>query len=178
MRTYRVLALLMALLPFSAIADPGSDVRAVRQEIAATRIDRALDLSQDQARSLLPILQSAKADLATRRAAAQTTLLAALTQARDEMKASGVVSDTTRQALAAARKTAWSGMRQEAQVLRQQVMQILTPAQVQALQQGHAGAEQQGGRGAWRAGPRHGKQFVVRALTSDAFLALLQARAA
>ena len=61
MRNYRLMALLMAFLPLSAFADPGSDLRTMRQEIVAIKIDRALNLSRDQARTLLPILQSAAA---------------------------------------------------------------------------------------------------------------------
>jgi hypothetical protein len=70
-------------------------------------------------------------------------------------------------------------MQQQNQLLRQQVTQVLTPEQVQALRQarfgmGPAWSNSQKGKGR---GAAH-RMASMRTLTSDAFLALLQARAA
>jgi hypothetical protein len=179
MRSNRMMVVTLALLPLSAVAAPAGDVRGIRQEIAALQIDRAMNLSQDQARALLPFLQGAATDADTRLSASRAQLVAALAQARDELRAGGAVTDATRQALAAARKDAWSGMRQQGQALRQQVMQILTPEQVQALRQAHLGIGPAAGQA--MNGKAHGagrRLLFMRTLTSDAFLALLQARAA
>jgi hypothetical protein len=179
MRPNRMMVMTLALLPVSAFATPAGDVRAIRQEIAALQIDRAMNLSQNQARALLPVLQGAATDADTRLSASRATLVAALTQARDELRAGGAVTDATHQALAAAQKEGWSGMRQQGQALRQQVMQILTPEQVQALRQAQLGIGPAAG------GPVKGKAhgagrrlLFMGTFTSDAFLALLQARAA
>jgi hypothetical protein len=179
MRFNRMLAITLALLPLSALAASGDGIHALRQEIAALQADRALNLTADQARTLLPILQGAAADAQSRRAATKSALTAALTQARDDLRAGGAISPATQQALVAARKDAWSGMQQQNQLLRQQVTQVLTPEQVQALRQarfgmGPAWSNSQKGKGR---GAAH-RMASMRTLTSDAFLALLQARAA
>ena len=177
MRAHRVTAVLLAALPLAARADPASELRAIRQELVALELDRALDLSPDQARALLPILQSAAADQAARRATAQAALLSAMTRARDELRSEGAVSDRARQALATAREAAWGGVLLKAQALRQQVAQILRRDQVGVMRRALAEA-QKTGRASWRKGTSASTQLVVRALTSEAFLALLQARAA
>jgi hypothetical protein len=69
-------------------------------------------------------------------------------------------------------------MREEAQRVRQEIAQILSPDQLQALREAHVRADAAGGRGARRTGHRAGGPFLVRALTSDAFLALLRTRGA
>jgi Skp family chaperone for outer membrane proteins len=86
---------------------PPPEVVALRTEIAALELDRALALTPEQARSLLPLLQKGAAEAQSLRARleqADPALLAALTRARDELRAGGPVSDASRQAIAAARK--------------------------------------------------------------------------
>jgi Spy/CpxP family protein refolding chaperone len=187
----KTLAFALALLPaFAALAAAPTDVRALRQEIAALELDHALQLSATQAKALLPVLQTASAQIQAfkaQRQAANPALVAALTQARDELRATGTVSDATRQAVKAARGDSFAGAHEQMQSLRQQIHAILTPEQIQALRTAHLGV---GGPGAAPdAGPMaephrghggHGfmKQMaVLHTLTSAPFLALVQARA-
>jgi hypothetical protein len=179
MTTYRKLALVLALLPLTALAAPSSDLAAMRQQVVALKIDHALNLNQAQAQALLPVLQAAAADLSAQRTASQAARLAALTQARDELVAGGSVSAATQQALASARQTSRSGMKQSMQSLRQQVTSIISADQLAAVHQAFESATSAAGRNGWRgtkgAGRSHG--LFLRALTSDAFLTLLKARA-
>jgi hypothetical protein len=150
--------------PFS----PPPEVVALRTEIAALELDRALALTPEQARSLLPLLQKGAAEAQSLRARlerADPALLAALTRARDELRAGGPVSDASRQAIAAARKGEFGEARGAFQDLRKQALAILTPAQVEALRTVRLGRDP--GR----------RLAMARVLTSDAFLALVQDRA-
>jgi hypothetical protein len=182
MRLKALLFVLGSLPGFAAFAAPDPTILALRQEIAALRIDHALNLTRDQAVALLPILRDAASQAKARRDAferAKPALVAALTQARDELRSSGSISDSTRQALSAARGS-WKG---DAPRLRTQLGQILTPDQLAALRAMRPGAAQaQPGDGATggRARGRHGlaRRFLAyRALTSEPFLALVQSRA-
>jgi hypothetical protein len=177
MQTRRILAALVAFLPLAAVALPSDATREMGQEIVAIKVDRALGVSQAQAQALLPLLQAGAASLASLRAANQAAQLAAMTKARDELVASGTVSDATKQELAAARRSSRSGIAQAAQALRQQVEQILTPAQIQAARQSlvRTTSAVSDGRGPGRRGA--GQGHLVFALTASPFLKLLQARA-
>jgi hypothetical protein len=133
--------LLLAILPFSsamAATDASSpDVHGVQQEIAAIQLDRALNLTHAQAVTLLPILKDAASKAAAQKAAfesAKPQLLTALTQARDELRSSGTISDATKQALAAAHPAPQPGTMAAMKDLRAKIDQVLTPAQQQALQ--------------------------------------------
>jgi len=170
-----VAALLVALAvpaqarPFT----PPEEIVALRTEVAALELDRALALTPDQARTLLPLLQKGAADAKALRARMETAdpaLVSALTRARDELRAGSPVSESTRQAIAAARRAEFGGARGEFQALRKQAMAVLTPAQVEAMK-----TDGSPGRGRGH-GP--GRRMVMaRVVTSDAFLALVQGRA-
>jgi hypothetical protein len=168
-RTVAAAVLLAAALPASARPfSPPPEVVALRTEIAALELDRALALTPDQARSLLPLLQKGAVEAQAKRARleqADPALLAALTRARDELRAGGPVSDASRQAIAAARKGEFGEAPVAFQDLRKQALAILTPAQVEALRTVRLGRDP--GR----------RLAMARVLTSDAFLALVQDRA-
>ncbi len=175
-----------ALVPAGALAAPSDQVHALRQELAALQLDHALNLTQQQAQALLPLLRGAKAKVEERKAqwaASEPAVAAALTQAIADVKASGAVSDATLQALQFARGGSPGTLRQDMASFRQQARQILTAEQLQALRSAKlgirpgpspAGATWARGRG----GPHPGRRFrVVHTLLSDPFVALVQARA-
>jgi hypothetical protein len=179
--------LLLAAAPAAARPlAPSPEVAALRTEIAALQVDHALALTPDQARALLPVLQQAAAQVQAFRARVEGThpaLVAALTRARDELRAGGPVSPEAAQAIRDARRSGMAPDRDAGKALRAQALAILTPAQQQALQSvplgagpGFAGgkANQDG------AGPGRGvgrRLVMLGVLTSDPFLALVAARA-
>jgi hypothetical protein len=183
----RSVILASLLLPAAALATPTDPVHLLRQEVAALQIDHALDLTQQQARTLLPLLQTARERvqaLRTQREAARPALVAALTQAVADLKATGAVSPSTQLAIEAARGSAPGEARQELKAIFQQARQVLTPAQVQALRSTKLGIQppqlDEGHEVAWRKDGQHpGRRFVMmHVLLSDAFVALVQSRAA
>jgi hypothetical protein len=167
---------------------PSPEVAALREEIAALQVDRALALTAEQARALLPVLRSAAEQVKAFRARVESpdpALVAALTRARDELRAGGAISDGTRQAIRDARRAPVAEGRAEARKLRTQALAILTPDQLKALRSVDLGV------GGWRrgfprgedaagAGPGRGpgrRLLLLGVLTSDPFLSLLEARA-
>jgi hypothetical protein len=182
----RALVLAVALFPAAALGVPTDQVQALRQEVAALQIDHTLNLTQQQAKTLLPILQEARAKvqaLKAQHAASEPAVVAALTQAVADLKASGAVSAATVQAMQAARGAALGAARQDFKALFEQAKQALTPAQVQALKSAKIGvfsmAPDAGPDQAWRKQGRHpgARFFMMSALLSDSFVALVQARA-
>jgi len=190
-----LLPFLAVLLPLAALparaATPQEEVRALRQEIAALQVDHALNLTPAQAGALLPLLEQGAAYAREARAvreAATPSLVAALVRARDELRATGSVSDATRQALAAARGPG-AALRPELQALRARVKAILSPEQLQALRSAPLWIGPGPGAGGAMAGPgpgsgpgrgAHGpprRGLVARVLVSDPFVALVRARA-
>ena len=186
--------LLLATAPASARPlAPSPEVAALRAEIAALQVDRALALTPDQARALLPVLRQAAAQVQAFRARVESpdpALVAALTRARDELRAGGTVSESTQEAMRDARQAGMASRRGEGQALRTQVLAILTPAQLQALKAvrlgigpGPRGPGGPGGPDGDEAGPgagpgRGGRRLVLLGvLTSDPFLSLVEARA-
>ncbi len=98
----RALILAGLLVPAAALAAPADPLRDLRLEVAALQIDHALDLSPKQAQALLPVLEEARASAAAlkaRREAALPAVEAALRQAIADLKANGVVSAATVQAM-------------------------------------------------------------------------------
>jgi hypothetical protein len=195
-QTVAAALLLAAALPAHARpAAPSPEVGALREEIGALQVDRALALTPEQARALLPILRKAADGAKALRARIESpdpALVAALTRARDELRAGGEITDATRQAIRDAQRAGMAGRRDEFQGLRKEALAVLTPAQVQALRNVRLGAgpgfpgapglgpeadapEGGRGRGAMAGGVR--RLVLARVLTSDAFLALLEARA-
>jgi len=175
------------LVPAGALAAPTDQVRALRQQVAALQLDHALNLTQQQAQALLPLLQDLQgkvAALKAQRAAAEPALVAALTQAVADLKASGTVSDSTIQAVQAAKGGTRGALRQDVTSFWQQAGQIFTADQSQALKTVKLGV---GGPGTAAAGvdSAHGKGrhpfarrfHVMHVLLSDTFVSLVQARA-
>jgi hypothetical protein len=165
---------------------PSPEVAALRTEIAALQVDHALALDPAQARALLPVLQQAAAQVQAFRArveAADPALVAALTRARDELRAGGAVSPGTAQAIRDVRRSGVAPDPQAGKALRAQAVAILTPAQLQALESVPLGAGPgfPGGKAKMDgAGPGRGagrRLLMLGVLTSDPFLALVEARA-
>jgi hypothetical protein len=196
-RTAFAALLLLAATPVSARPlAPSPEVAALRGEIAALQVDRALALTPDQARALLPVLRQAASQVQAFRARIESpdpALVAALTRARDELRAGGSLSESTQQSISEARQAGMAERRGEGQALRKQALAILTPAQLQALKGvrlgvgpgpglpgGPGGPGAPGGdAGSPGAGPgRGGRRLVLLGvLTSDPFLSLVEARA-
>ncbi len=178
----RPLLLASLLLPLSAMAAPSSEVRTLQQQIAALQIDHALNLTQQQAQALLPLLQNAKGQIQAfqaRRTAAEPALVAALTQVVSDVKTTGAISDASAQAVNAARPSP-GALRDDMRSVWQQVRQILTPEQLQALKSTQLGVPRTGTSTAQQGGPgpRFGRRFrLVHTVLSDAFISLVQARA-
>jgi hypothetical protein len=183
----RSVILVALLLPAAALATPTDPVHLLRQEVAALQIDHALDLTQQQARALLPMLQTARERVQALRAQREATrpaLVAALTQAVADLKTTGVVSPSTQQAMEAAQGVAPGEARQDLKAIFQQARQVLTPAQIQALRSAKLGIQpppmDEGHEVArTKDGPHPGRRFLMmQVLLSDSFVALVQARAA
>ncbi len=174
----RIWMVVAALLPLGARAAPSSEVSSLRQQVVALQLDHALNLTQQQAQALLPVLQDAKSQLQAfqeQRAAARPALVAALNQAVSDLRTAGAISDGTAQAIASARgapgnlRSTW-----------QQARQILTADQLKALRTVRLGIHPAstaaaGGRGNRPQMARRG--WAMRTLLSDPFVALVQARA-
>jgi hypothetical protein len=183
----RLALLVWALVPASGLAAPTDQVHALRQQIAALQLDHALNLTQLQAKELLPLLQDMKGKvsaLKAERASAEPALVAALTQAVADLKANGAVSDSTVTTVQAARGGSGAG-RQDMASSWQQAKQVLTAEQLQTLKTARlgigrpavadAGASATHGNGQQQ---HFGRRFrVMRALLSDDFVSLVQARA-
>jgi hypothetical protein len=181
----RIVLLACAWIPVGALAAP-TEVHALRQEVAALQLDHTLNLTQQQAQALLPLIQDAKAKVQasrTQRASAQPALVAALTQAVADLKANGDVSAATLESVRAARGGSPGTLRQDVASFWQQARQVLTADQLRALRSAKLGIHPtqpnasarstQGDRG------RHfARRFgASRILLSDAFVSLVQARA-
>jgi Tfp pilus assembly protein PilV len=182
----RVVLVACALVPAGALAASTDQVHALRQEVAALQLDHALNLTQQQAQTLLPLLQDAQAKvqgLKAQRASSQPALVAALTQAVADLKANGTISDATLQALKAARGGSPGALRQDMASFWQQAKQLLTADQLQALRSvklgSHPTTSNAAGNSTWRKEGHHlARHFrVMHTLLSDAFVALVQARA-
>lgn len=175
--------LVAAFLPAAALAATNPETQGLRQQIAALQIDHALNLSQQQAQAVLPLLQNAKAQVQAfeaQRAAAQPALDAALTQAVSDLKSTGTIAASTAKSVEAARPSMQT-LRQDLRSTWQQVRQILTPAQLSALRSAQLGIPRSDGDSGShvRDHPEFARRFgMMRAVLSDSFLSLVQARAA
>lgn len=188
--------------PGPLAADP--ELQRLRQEIAAAKLDRLLDLNRDQARQLLPLLKEGQALLEQARAEQakrKPQVAAALTQIRDEIRTNGVASEAAMSALKQARG---DGQRKEIHVkmraLREKARAITTPDQIARLAQfdprpagrhleadesGYGGPDQGPGAGpGHRRGMRHGgpmggrhQRHAMATVVSPEFIALVEARA-
>ena len=112
---------------------PSSEVLALRQEIAAIKLDLALALSAEQARAIHAIAlqaQARKDAIEAEKESRESLLIAAMTAARDDLKRDGKVSEATAQKLLQARgKSDFRAIHEEFESMRAQVDAILTDAQ-------------------------------------------------
>jgi hypothetical protein len=139
--------LLAVLLPSSALAAAASvrearelEIRKLNQEIAATRLDRTLDLSRDEARTLLPVLgevlQMRDRLKAEREKRNPDDIIKALTAVRDEVVRTGAVTDATRMALLEARREAnFKDVREKVRALLVKFRAVLSPEQMARLEE-------------------------------------------
>jgi len=103
------LLLLAILVPASAPAQAKSispEIRQLRNEIAAIKLDRVLNLTRDQVRALVPLLKQTsqlRDQLRAEQEKRKPEILQALTAVRDDLAKSGVVSEASRKALEQAR---------------------------------------------------------------------------
>jgi len=169
------------IVPFGALAAPNSQLAQLRQQVAALQVDHALNLTQPQAQSLLPLLQNAQTQIQAfkaQRAAAEPALATALTQAVTDLQATGTISATTAQAVNAARPS-FASLRAELKSTWQQARQILTADQLQALKNVSLGVPPPASatpENPRRAGFAH-RFRVMHTILSSAFISLVQARA-
>jgi hypothetical protein len=179
LRMARWVVMVASALPLSAFAAPDPQLMALRQQVAALQVDHALNLTQQQAQAMLPLLQNAKAKVQAfqaQRQAAQPALIAGLTQAVTDLKSSGSISPATTAAVNTARptlSTTGAGLRSTWQ----QAKQVLTTEQLQALSAVQLGVPSDGTTPTPK---RHGfqRQFqMMHVLVSDSFISLVQARA-
>ena len=149
------------------------------------RLDHALNLTQQQAQALLPEIQNAKVKVEafkSQMAASEPARVAALTQAVADLKATGTVSDSTVEAIQAARPGSAGTLRQDMKSFWQQAKQVLTADQIQELKTVKLGVGQPSSSMAANTSERGGhkpfaRRFVMRTLLSDDFVSLVQARA-
>jgi len=176
-KSYILSSCLASLLAASVVlAQPDPQIQSLHQEIAALELDHALNLTPAQARTLLPLLReraAAQKQHAAQRETQKGALVAALTKKRDELRATGTVSPQTAEAL----RQFHAGMApQEGKAFREQLHATLTPEQREAVKnlKGPGGrGDQEGEHG----GKGRGMFMRHRAMTSDAFVALVEARA-
>jgi len=174
-----VILAVAAFIPALTFAASTNQIRPLQQQIAALQLDHALNLTQQQAQALLPLLQSAKTQLQalkTQWTSSEPALVAALTQAVSDLKANGTISVSTVQAVQAARTGTPGVFRQDIKSFWQQAKQVFNASQLQALKTAPLGVVQPVASGS---GHKHfARRFrVMRTLLSDTFLSLTQARA-
>jgi hypothetical protein len=199
------LALLLAVLtPALALAagaqrpsqGPESELHKLRDEIAAAKLDRLLNLSREQARQVLPLLKEAQGihdQLKAEHEKRRPEIARALVLVRDDILRVGQVSDASRKALLDARgDTALKDVREKMRGLHQRVRDALTPEQRERMHEFNPRPidgdrdEEMGGRGF--GGGHHGKgdgrgegmghkRNALKTSVSLEFLALTEARA-
>ncbi|HTP24382.1 MAG TPA: hypothetical protein VMK12_01830 [Anaeromyxobacteraceae bacterium] len=187
----RMMILVCALTPVCAMAQPqaSGQLHALHSQIAALQLDHALNLTQQQAQAMLPLLQSAQTKIQaakTNWTSAQPGLVAALTQAVTDLKTTGTISASTVQAVQAARPARGGTLRQDLKSLWQQAKQLLTADQIQALKTvklgvGHPEGDASDAGTSSDHGEAHrhfGRHFrLMHTVLSSDFESLVQARA-
>ncbi len=132
------LALLPALVLVPALAlaqarSLSSEVRKLREEIAAIKLDRTLDLSKDQAQQLLPLLKETAAlrdQLRAEQQKREPEIVKALAAVRDDLAKAGAVSEASRKALQAARGEAtMDAVRAKLRAVHERLGAVLKPDQ-------------------------------------------------
>jgi hypothetical protein len=170
-------------LPALALASPPKDeVMALHQEIAALKLDRALNLTQAQARALLPLLRERAAafeQMKAQREQNRPAMIAALTRARDELRSTGAISSQTEELL---RQTRGEPPHAQMKQFREKVMQVLTPEQLEAAKnlrlEALAARPEPGGFGGREHEEHFGKMGLLHHVAfSETFVGLVESRA-
>lgn len=180
-------------------ADP--EIQKLHREIAAAKLDRALNLTHDQAGALLPLLKEAQklhGELRADHERRRPEVIRALTTVRDEITRTGTVSEASRKALLDARGVGThKETREKMKALHEKAKQLLTPEQKSRMRDLNVRpiddlGELAGGSGPEddkESGPHHGPpggrgphlnrrhRMVLMIATSPEFVALVEARA-
>gem|GEM_PF-1421462 len=114
-----------------------SEIRALRQEIAALKLDKALNLTAEQAKTIQGIREKAlkrKAEIESEKKKREPNLIKAMTAVRDELKKTGTVSPEAERNLRLARgEIDFRELEKEFGALLAEVMGVLTDEQRAAL---------------------------------------------
>jgi len=193
-------ALAFAAAPAKPGGGPDAELHKLREEIAAAKLDRLLNLSREQARQALPLVkevQQIKDQLKAEHERRRPEIAKALTAVRDDILRAGQVSDASRKGLQDARgDSALKDVREKMRGVHQKIREILTPEQRERMrefnprpldtdrEEGAGGGGGFGGGGHHGNGEGHGgegmgakRHAAFKAATSPEFLSLLEARA-
>ncbi len=187
-----VLAVLLPAATFAAAPGPGMgragtpdpEIQKLHKEIAAAKLDRTLNLTKDQARTLLPLLKEAAAlreQIKGQREARRADVIRALTAVRDDIQKTGVASEASQRALDEARNGKVKELREKKRAINQKIREVLTPEQREKLQEFNPRPVERAGKGGFGgrdedAGGKPGRK-ALRVAASPEFLTLLEARA-
>ena len=190
-------ALALAAGAAKPVQGPEAELHKLREEIAAAKLDRLLNLSREQARQVLPLLKEAQGihdQLKAEHEKRRPEIARALTLVRDDILRVGQVSDASRKALQDARgESALKDVREKMKGVHQKVRDLLTPEQRERMREFNPRPldtdkdEEMGGRG-FGGGEQHGrgeghgegmghKRHALKTAVSPEFLALTEARA-
>ncbi len=165
---------------------PTPPVWALRRQLAALELDRALDLGEAQAQALLPVLESVRSEveaLEAERAAAEPALAAALAQGIEEVILKGAISGATRAAMRAAAGGFPAALRRRLEAFWRAAPRVLTPEQlfvVGTWRTGGAALAEPGPIPCWSRPDREpflGGSRALRIMLSDPFVSLVRWRA-
>jgi hypothetical protein len=181
------LMLLAILVPTAAIAGTTSpaksgedELKTLRREIAAAKLDRQLDLSRDQARAMLPVLKEAvqlKGQMRAEHERRRPEIARALSSVRDDYLRVGQVSDADRKGLQEARgDSALKDTKEQMRGLRQRIRGMLTPDQKARLREFDA-SPLDGGRRHFQDERGERRARPMKTLLSAEFAGLVEGRA-
>lgn len=123
--------------PGGGACDLPSEVLALRQEIAAIKLDMLLDLTAEQAKAIHPLAKKAQARKSAidgEKKKREPAFIAAMVDARDDLKRDGKVSEATAQKLREAKgQVDFRAIHEEFEAMRVQVEAILTDEQKAAF---------------------------------------------
>ena len=115
-----------------------SEIRALRQEIAALKLDKVLNLTADQAKKIQAIREKAmkrKAEIEREKKKREPNFIKAMTAVRDELKKTGTVSPETERALRLARgEIDFRELEAEFTSLLSEALEVLTEEQRASLE--------------------------------------------
>ncbi|MGC4122549.1 MAG: hypothetical protein QM765_49835 [Myxococcales bacterium] len=189
------LLLALALVPALALAQSKTlspEVRKLRNEIAALKLDRAMNLTKDQARQLLPLLRETAAvrdQLRAEQEKREPEIVKALAAVREDLVKTGVVSEANRKNLEQARgEVAMNDLRARMRSISEKMRTLLNPEQkarlsaydhhpvdeVREFEGGFGEADRPAKAGAGR-GSKLKK--ILKVAASPEFIALVEARA-